>query len=174
MSIDLKAAVREIAPLLEAQAAATEAAGTMPDHVAAAVRESGLFSASTPECLGGAEADISTLLDIYETTAYADGSAGWSIMANLSSTSIAAGFTGDHAVKEMFRDGPAVHAGMLGPVGHAIETDEGFHLKGNWQFGSGITNADWVGMGAMVMRDGQPATTPRIIPAGHEAWRMLR
>ena len=57
-----------------------------------------------------------------------------------------------------------MHAGMLGPVGIAIETADGFHISGSWQFGSGITNANWVGMGAMVMRDGVPATTASGLP----------
>ena len=159
MTVDLRGAVRDIASLLEAEAEATEIAGTMPDHVAAAVHATGIYRASTPACLGGLEADISTLLDIYETTAYADGSAGWSIMANLSSTSIAAAFTGDAAVEAMFADPAASHAGMLGPVGIATETADGFHVKGNWQFGSGISNATWVGMGAMVMRGDEIAMT---------------
>ncbi len=165
VAIDLAAAVRAIAPLLESEADATEALGATPPHVSAALLDAGLYGATTPRSLGGCEADVATMLDIYETSAHADGSGGWSLMANLSSTAIAAAFVGDAAAHEMFQpDVQAIHAGMLGPIGVATETDDGFRLRGNWKFGSGIANANWVGMGAMVHRDGKPATTANGLP----------
>lgn len=165
MTTDLREAIRSLVPLIEEAAESTEIAGTMPTPVAAALRDAGLFDAATPVELGGHGADIATLLDLFEMSAYADGSTGWSLMANVSSTAIAAGFTSDAGAAEMFPAGsPAVAAGMLGPVGVATEEGDGFRVRGNWQFGSGIGNANWVGMGAMVQRDGAPATTESGMP----------
>ena len=165
MSTDLLDEIRTLVPLIEDAAASTEALGTMPASVADALRAAGLFDAGTPSSLGGREADIATLLEIFETSAYADGSTGWSLMANISSTAIASVFTSDDGAAAMYPDGASViAAGMLGPVGVATEEGDGFRVTGKWQFGSGISNANWVGLGAMVHRDGAPATTDSGMP----------
>ena len=56
---------------------------------------------------------------MFEELAYADGSTGWSTMANITSSAFAAIYTGDDAAKAMFgADGRGIHAGMLGPGRH--------------------------------------------------------
>ena len=86
-----------------------------------------------PRELGGAEAGIEDALAVFEELAYADGSTGWSAMANATSSAFAAIYTSDEAAKTMFNaDGRGIHAGMLGPVGTARVDDDGFVVNGRY------------------------------------------
>ena len=166
---------RALAPLIEAEAEACEAAGTLSEAVASAVGQAGLFATLVPHQLGGAEADVATALAVFEELARADGSAGWSIMANATTTCFAAIYTGDEAVAAIFGAGPggvgapsaggAVLAGMLGPMGQAVRVDDGFEVSGHYQFASGSGHSNWIGAGTTEMVDGEPAVSELGLPA---------
>ena len=172
---DLVDRARALAPLIEAEAEAAEAAGTMSAPVVEAVRHAGLFTTMVPSELGGAEADVATALAVFEELARADGSAGWSIMANATTTCFAAIYTGDAAVEAIFgppseragADGHAapVLAGMLGPMGQAVRVADGFEVSGRYQFASGSGHSNWIGAGTTEMVDGEPALSELGLPA---------
>jgi alkylation response protein AidB-like acyl-CoA dehydrogenase len=158
---DPVAVARSLAALIEGQAAATDAAGTLTPVVVDAITDAGLFALMVPRELGGTEADAVTTLAVFEELSRADGSTGWSFLANASTTAFAAAYTGDAAVKEMFAGpGPAVHAGMLGPRGEAKQVDGGYQVSGRFSFGSGIAHANWIGAGTLVTRDGEFVASP--------------
>jgi len=150
---------RELAPLLRVEAAAVERAGTLTEPVLAALREAGLFWANVPTDLGGGGADVVTALRIIEEMSRADGSIGWSLMANMTATSNACAFLPPRAVEVMFGDGLPIVAGMLAPKGTAVPADGGFTISGHFQFGSGIGHADWVCGGMFVREKGQVRRT---------------
>jgi alkylation response protein AidB-like acyl-CoA dehydrogenase len=153
---DPVAVTRSLAELIEHEAAAVDAAGTLTTPVIDALTEAGLFGLMVPRELGGTEADAVTTLAVFEELSRADGSTGWSFLANATTTAFAAAYTGDAAVKEMFRGpGPVVHAGMLGPRGEAKQVDGGYQVNGRFSFGSGIAHANWIGAGTLVTRDGE-------------------
>jgi len=156
---------RALTPLIEAEAERSEVLGTMAPAIIDAVADSGLFGILVPAELGGLEADLVTSLAVFEELAYADGSTGWSTMANATTSCFAAIYTGDEAVATMFGAGPSVHAGMLGPMGEATPVDGGFLVSGRYQFGSGSGHADWIGAGVMETVDGEPAVSPLGLPA---------
>ncbi len=170
---DLLDRARALAPLIEDQAEASEEAGTLTDAVVEAAAQAGLFQLMVPTELGGSEADMATTLAVFEELARADGSAGWSIMANVTTTCFAAIYTGDEAVEVLFggsgddadRPGGPVLAGMLGPIGQAVRTDQGFEVTGRYQFGSGTGHSTWIGAGTQELVDGVPATTELGLPA---------
>ena len=83
---DLVARARALRPLIEAEAEEAEATGTTTKRVVDAVAEQQLFWVMVPRAAGGQEASIGTCLGVFEELAYADGSTGWSAMANASST----------------------------------------------------------------------------------------
>src|SRR5579871_801799 len=99
-------AAAALAPLIDAEAAGADAAGTLTGPVVAALGDAGLFGLLVPASLGGMEADAVTTLLVFEELSRADGSTGWSFLANVTTTAFAAAYTGDAAVKEMF-SGPA-------------------------------------------------------------------
>ena len=115
---------------------------------------------------GGAEAPIETALGVFEELAYADGSTGWSVMANASSSAFAAIYCDDDAVAAMFPPGaPGIHAGMFGPVGSAVARDDGYVISGNYRFGSGCGHATWLAAGATETKDGEPVVTDAGLPS---------
>ena len=156
---------RALTPLIEAEAERSEHEGTMSPVVVEALREARLFWVLVPAELGGSEADVATSLAVFEELAFADGSTGWSAMANATTSCFAAIYTGDEAVEAMFGAGAGIHAGMLGPVGEARPVDDGYTVTGHYQFGSGCGHADWLGAGAMEMVDGEPAVSELGLPA---------
>jgi alkylation response protein AidB-like acyl-CoA dehydrogenase len=146
---------RSLAPLIEAEAAAAEAAGRMTRPVVDAFTERGLFALMVPAELGGTEADVVATLEVLEEVCRADGSTGWSLLANVTSTAFAAAYCSDAAVKEMF-DGtlPPVHAGQFAPRGTATPVDGGYRVAGRYSFASGSDHAGYLA-GGVIDGDGR-------------------
>lgn len=117
----------------------------MPHAIVDALRESGLFWMVVPSSLGGGGSDLIPMMEVIEELSFADGSTGWSFMANVTNIAIAATFCGDDAVDAMFGGNRmAVSAGMFGPGGRAVAVDGGYRGSGSFSFGSGCAHADWV------------------------------
>jgi alkylation response protein AidB-like acyl-CoA dehydrogenase len=161
---------RALAPLIEAHAAATEAAGQVVAPVAAALHDAELFWLMTPVELGGWGADALTSIGVFEELARADGSTGWSFMANSLETGFAAAFCGEEALKTIF--GGAVRpimCGMFGPGGRCVEVDGGFEGSGHYSYASGAAQATWFCAGMHVLEDG----VPRKLPTGDPEVRIM-
>jgi alkylation response protein AidB-like acyl-CoA dehydrogenase len=95
-------------------------------------------------------------LSVYEELSRADGSAGWTVLANATSSAMAGAYTGENAAKEMFGGGMIpIHAGHFAPRGTAIEAEGGYRISGQYSFGSGSAHASWIGGGALPQRDGE-------------------
>lgn len=150
--ISLLEQAKALRPLFERMGEANEKKGLLSDEVVHALHSSGLFAMWVPNCLGGAELTPTESLKLIEEVACADGSTGWVLMAAALSTGAAAAYLGDESVKGMFSGNRSpVMAGQGAPVGRAKETDGGYELSGNWNYGSGIRHADYVHTGALVL-----------------------
>jgi alkylation response protein AidB-like acyl-CoA dehydrogenase len=161
------ARARALRPLIEREAARAEAETTTTQSVVDAIGAAELFWLLVPKELGGAEAPLGDVLEVFEELAYADGSTGWSVMANITTSCFAGIYTSDDASAAMF---PAaalgVHAGMLGPVGTARAVDNGYVVSGKYQFGSGCAHATWFGAGVQeVDAQGEPMVDDIGLPA---------
>lgn len=150
---------RDLAPLVRREAAAVERAGVLTQPILDAFRSAGLMSLTVPLELGGGGADTLTGLRVVEELSRADGSVGWTLMANMTAAANAVGFLPTRAVNKMFAEGPPVVAGMLAPRGTAVPAGRGYTISGHFQFGSGIAHADWVGGGVFVREGGQVRRT---------------
>jgi alkylation response protein AidB-like acyl-CoA dehydrogenase len=155
-------AARGLAELVDAEADEAERTGTMTPAVVDALRQTGLFWAMVPVELGGGGVDVLTAMAIIEEITRVDGSTGWSLMANMTSTGTAAAYAGDRAVDAMFGTGRerAICAGMLAPRGSAVPDATGYVVTGRYGFGSGIAHSNWTGSGCLVRRDGKVVTDP--------------
>ncbi len=162
MSPDFVATARKLAPLFERQALENERAGTLTEPVVAALRDSGLFWAMIPKELGGGGCNTLDLIALIEEVSRADGSTGWTLMANSTGTSVAAAFLGDEAIAAMFGKEKPITAGMLAPNGSAVVVDGGFRGKGKYSFGSGAPHSNWMIGGMSVLENGKP----RLLPNG--------
>ena len=158
---------RALVPVIEAEADLAERDTTTTQPVVDALKDSDLLWSMVPRELGGLETDILTALAVFEEIARADGSTGWSAMANITSSCFAAIYTGEAAAKAMFADGVrGIHAGMLGPVGTAKRVDGGYLVNGRYQFGSGCAHATHIGAGTIeVDAGGTPCNSDSGLPA---------
>lgn len=164
-NVDPLAAAKALRPLIEAEADPTNRRLTLTAPVLAAFSDSMLFHMMVPEAFGGLEADIDTIIDVFEELAHQDGSIGWTQMANASATSYCA-FLEPTLAKEMVAGQPgSVFAGQFAPRGTAERADGGFRVSGSFGFGSGTAHASYVGGGAFVLKDGAPEILPSGMPA---------
>jgi alkylation response protein AidB-like acyl-CoA dehydrogenase len=157
-SRDPRALARELRPLIEAEAAAADQTLTLSRPLVDAFARTGLLHLMVPRAFGGDEADPSTILDVFAELTHADGSVGWSLMANASSTAYVA-FLDPAAGATMVQDDPyGCSAGMYSPMGgQAHKEGNAFRVTGNYQFGSGCAHATYFGGGGFEYHDGNMA-----------------
>jgi alkylation response protein AidB-like acyl-CoA dehydrogenase len=158
-----------LADLIGAEAERSEADATLSPVVVEAFHESGLFGLMVPKELGGEEADLPTVVEVYEEVCRADGSAGWTLLANATTSAFAAAYTGPTAVAEMFGgERIPVAAGQFSPRGTAARTSDpagdGYLVSGRYSFGSGSAHSPWIGGGALELRDGEFVPGPSGLP----------
>ena len=154
----LLARARSIAPIIASEAAAGEQDTTLTPSAVSALADSELFWMFVPREANGAGADIGTAIEVLEEVSHADGSAGWTLMANSMTTAAAGAFLSDAGVRELF-GGPqrAIIAGQVVPVGRAVEVEGGLRGGGKYQFASGSAHATHIGAGFhMRATDGTP------------------
>ena len=151
---DLIQAALDLRPIIEANADETEAQCTMAKPVVDAIEKTGLFRLSTPKEIGGLEGDVDTVAAVCEAISFADGATGWAFTQNTIS-----GAYLSYIEPESAKPFAAMRAGAghFAPLGVAHEEDGGYRVSGNWQFASGSGHAEYMGGGAIIMRDGAPA-----------------
>lgn len=155
----------EVAIVFDAEADRTEEGRTLSPKAVEATRDAGLFWMAVPTSLGGLGLDVVSLIEVVEALSRADGSAGWTVMANALSTGVASAFCDDDTVETMFGGSEkAIVAGMLGPGGRAVEVDGGILGSGAYSFGSGAAHASWIGAGMFVIEHDRPRTLPSGLP----------
>jgi len=144
LATDYVKVARDLRPVLEADA---EGDGPLSDAVVEAMYDADLFGVSIPRETGGLELPILDALDVYAEIAAADGSAGWCLMASSTAAAYFGAWGGDETVEAMFGDGIPIAAGQFAPKGTAVVAPGGYRISGQYQFGSGIAHAQWVGAG---------------------------
>jgi alkylation response protein AidB-like acyl-CoA dehydrogenase len=158
---DAVTAARSLAPLLSAQALEGERLRTTPPDVVEAIADAGLFTLLLPSALGGTPCDPLTVVDVIETVAHADGSAGWTIMIGNGSSFLAwlEPEVGKHVLATSRY--PAITS-VFGPRGRATPAGPDEHrVTGRWDFNSGCPHCDWF-MAAVVMAEDGEQPQPEI------------
>jgi len=131
------------------RAAATEAAGRLPEDLAESLSAEGFYGLWAPSDVGGAEAPPADAMRVIETLAEGDASVAWCVFIGITST-LPLSSLSESARREIFASPRARLAGVFEPSGTAEPCDGGFRISGTWAFGSGSWNADWIGVGTMV------------------------
>ena len=150
---------RALAPVLRERADEIERARRLPSDVVESLRATGVFRMGFARDWGGPELSSIAQTEVIEALSYGDASAGWCAMIG-SDTGLYAAFLDRDAAERMFPVLDLVTAGLLFPSGRADAVAGGYRLTGRWQFGSGVTHADWVVSGAFRYRDGVPEPGP--------------
>ncbi|WP_328615292.1 acyl-CoA dehydrogenase [Amycolatopsis sp. NBC_00355] len=152
---EILARAEALAPVLRERAEEIERARRLPADVVELVRGTGVFRMGFAKDRGGPELTSAEQTAVIEALAYGDTGAGWCAMIG-SDTGLYASFLDREVVDEMFPSLDMATAGLLFPNGRAEIVPGGYRLTGRWQFGSGVTHADWVVSGAFLYRDGEP------------------
>ncbi|MGH0034552.1 MAG: acyl-CoA dehydrogenase family protein [Myxococcota bacterium] len=122
----------------------------VPAATVDALGRAGLWGVMTPRAVGGRELPLLEVLDVFEEVARADGSAGWCLMAGASAVAYFGAYAGDDFVEKLFADGVPLVAGQFAPNGTGTREGGGYRISGRYQFGSGMSYAQWVGAGFLV------------------------
>jgi alkylation response protein AidB-like acyl-CoA dehydrogenase len=169
MSTDLLAAARDLRATIDRNARAAPDAPALPRETVDALVDAGLHATNVPRAAGGAELGLVDTIDVFAEVARADGSAGWSLMASATTAAFFAAWAGDGLVERMFGDGVPLCAGQFAPNGTAVRAGDAWIVNGDYQFGSNIDAATWVGAGTLTQppegSDQQPDLLFTIFPA---------
>lgn len=157
--LTLRQRIDELAPLIEREADAAEAARHMTTPVYTALLESGLWHMRTPRALGGAELNWSESLELAEAVARIDGSTGWCLMVAGVQHGSCGSLISDEGCAAVFAEGTSTNiAGQGIPRGIAHSVDGGYMIRGSWSYGSGIYHANWIHSGCVLMDGDAPVT----------------
>lgn len=144
--------VRELAPLIRAQAAEGERIADLTPEVLTALHDAGIYRMTKPVEWGGDGLGARDVVEVVSALGAADGSAGWAAFVSVGLKNLLA--LDPQVVEEVRADtvdwvGPAVVGASVFAtrVGSATKVDGGWKVSGQWAFGSGCTHARWALVG---------------------------
>ena len=166
---DLLTTVREIGPRLRAQAGTAEAERRLAAPAFGAMRDAGLFLLCRPRAYGGLEAEPETAFRVVEEVARFDSAAAWNLQISLGGDLFLA-WLPQAGTAEILRNAQATIAGAFNPPGEAIAEPGGYRIRGRWQFLSGVHQATYCVVSAIVMDHGTPVLTANGTPMQLFVW----
>ncbi len=165
---DTRDAARALAPELRERADENEEARRLADDLSKRFAEAGFYRMCVPEKYGGLEQAPAITMETVEILARADGAPAWvTFIGATSGTTLA--LLPEETSREVFARPETMIAGVFAPRGKAVAVDGGFQVDGQWQWGSGTQNADWILGGCQVIRDGET----ELLPNGTPRSRMM-
>ncbi len=167
-----RGAAHEISSTLRERADEIEEARRLPTDLSNRFAAAGFYRMCVPETYGGLELPPFETMETIEILARADAAAAWCVFIGATSGTVLA-MLPESAAREIFSRPETMLAGVFAPRGKAVVAQGGFRVDGQWQWGSGTQNADWILAGCQVIRDGEPERlrngTPRsrmmLVPA---------
>lgn len=149
---EIVARVRELTPLIRAQAQEGERIADLTPDVLNALHEAGVYRMTKPVEWGGDALGARDVVEIISALGEADGSAAWAGFVGVGLKNLLA--LDPQVVEEVRQDtadwvGPAVVGASVfsTKVGSAARADGGWMVSGQWAFGSGCTHARWALVG---------------------------
>lgn len=154
---DLLQQARAFIPDLLARAEATEQARRVSDATVHAFADAGLFRILQPKSRGGCEFDMRSLIDVTFELSRGCTSSGWVYAIGASHTYLLSLFP-KQVQDEVWADKRDVFiAGSYAPGCLAERVPGGYRISGSWPFASGVDNASWVLVGALLPGEAQGA-----------------
>ena len=144
---------RELHETLDAAARATPTGDPVPASSMEQLRDAGLLGLLVPREAGGLELPLAEIIDVYAEVARADGSLGWCYFAADLTAAYFGAYLDDDGCAALFGDGVPFMAGQFAPNGTAVPDGDNWVVDGEYQFGSGIADAQWAGGGVLTVPD---------------------
>jgi len=143
----------DFVPVLKDRAVEVEGNGKLPTDLAKDLATGGFYNICSPMEHGGQAASPLTYAKAVEILATGDASAAWcSFIA--SSTAFAFACGGDQTIQSILASDRVILAGAFAPQGVATlqvrDGVSGYLVSGEWDWGSGSQNADWIGAGCVI------------------------
>lgn len=160
---DLVATAREFVPVLKERSDEIEKARHIPQDLADQMSAAGLYRALLPSAYGGIEMDPVSYVEMIRVLATADASAAWCVFIG-GTTGITAAYLDPDVAKEIYATPETIMSGVFAPTGRAQPEGDHYRVSGQWQWGSGSQNADWISGGCFVMQDGKPEMSATGVP----------
>jgi indole-3-acetate monooxygenase len=157
-AVDYVARARDVAKIADQCADEGDRAGQLSKAVVDALDREGLFGIWVPRSVPrGIELDVLSSLQVIESVAYGDPSAGWVLMAAALAIGTGAAYLDGDAVAELFGgDRLPVIAGQGTRPGNAVPVAGGFRLTGSWSFASGIKHATHIHTLGLIQGTNEP------------------
>lgn len=151
---DAIAAAEALIPVLQARAAETEAARSVPVENIIAMRDAGLLRMGQPRRLGGGELPLDESVEAVSRLARGCASTAW-VCGVYNDHAITIGMFDPRAADDIWGDNPdaLVSAGFT-PSGNVERSDGGWQLSGTWGWSSGCDHADWLMVVALLPKAG--------------------
>ena len=154
------ARAHELATIIKSHSADMEQMRRMPAALARTMAEAGVFRTLRPETTGGLECDPATALQVMETIAHADASAGWCAMIGATS-GIYSAYLPPEITEQVYgrKDSPdaeIITGGVFAPMGQAVADGDDYIVTGHWRWASGSWNCQWLNGGCVVLENGVP------------------
>lgn len=139
--------IRELQPLIAANAAQGEADRRVVEESITALTEAGIFKVAQPKRYGGYETSVSTMLKVSAAVAESDGGTAWVVaLTNVSAWTV--GLFSQRAQDDVWSANPdAKVSGVLTPTAESVRVDGGYRVTGRWYYNSGSWHADWAILG---------------------------
>ncbi|HEY4211493.1 MAG TPA: acyl-CoA dehydrogenase family protein [Steroidobacteraceae bacterium] len=151
---ELLARLREIAPLIRANAAEADRLARLPRPCADALVRNGLFRIWIPKRADGWELSLPDALRVYTAAARIDGSAGWAVMIG-SGGGLFAAYLDHETAKTLYARPDALIAGSGAPDGHAERVPGGYRASGSWHYASGAHYATTFTANCLITESGR-------------------
>ncbi len=153
-----------IKPVLEEHREFGENERQLAPPVVDAMTRAGVFRAWIPRALGGLELDPVSTMELVESVAAVDGSAGW-VTGNAQGFPYFCQSLPDESAREILASPDVFMAGAGFPYSNAVPVAGGFRLTGRHTFGSGSKWADYFAGFATIDDGGKPRLGPDGAPA---------
>ena len=144
----------------------------IPQSIATAMKEAGVFGMAMPRAWGGPELDPLMQIRVIEALAMADGSVGWCAMIGCDSGYVSA-FLEQDVAREMYRDLLVATGAAATTTGKAQRVPGGYRVSGRFPFVSGCHHCEWAWLGCTVVVDGTQRVDGNGIPETRQCFLRL-
>jgi alkylation response protein AidB-like acyl-CoA dehydrogenase len=144
----------------------------IPQSIAAAMKEAGVFGMAMPRVWGGPELDPLTQIRVIEALAMADGSVGWCAMIGCDSGYVSA-FLDQDVSRDMYPDLLVATGAAATTTGQALRVPSGYRVSGRFPFVSGCHHCEWAWLGCTVIEDGAPRVDGNGVPRTRQCFLRL-
>jgi indole-3-acetate monooxygenase len=165
--------VRALRPAIVAARDEIEQGRRLPQHLAEALRQAGVYRLAMPRAWGGAEADPFVQFKVLEELVLADASVAWCAAIGFAAGGYFTALLDQDVARALFPSVDLITAGANRPQGRAVKAPGGYHVSGRWSFGSGCQNADRMLGGCLIFDDDGPLKDAKGRPASRICYLPL-